>query len=141
MVRRERKRSTVIFVPECTCNKKVNRVVWRDSIARPNLDAKSCAEDHEELHTISKAIVDFIVDTGKMQKEDIIEAFPNYNEEQLSMAANMSMYPIVFPKKRRGTWQQIELIKEHAYRITDEYRRAKYASDDDKDEDTKEDES
>ena len=138
MVRRERKKSTVIFVPECTCNKKVNRVTWRDSKILPNPDAQSYAEDHEELHTISRLIVDFIAETGKMQKEDILENFPDYKEGQLSMAANMSMYPIIFPKRRAGTAQQIHQLKQHAFQLTQQYRWAKYASDNDEDENTKE---
>lgn len=135
MVRRERNKRHITFIPECVCNKKVVRIKYQDRVKpeereiHSHPEAQSKAEDHEELHMLSKTIVNFIADTGKMQKEDIIEAFPDYNEGQLSMAANMSMYPIVFPKKRRGTWQQIEQIKEHAYRITDEYRKAKYATD------------
>lgn len=133
MVRRESKRMMIMFIPECTCNIKLNHVKWTVSRSVPQLDEilnelKSCAEDHEELHTLSRKIVDFIADTGKMQKDDIIEAFPDYNEEQLSIAANMSMYPIIFPKKRHAPFTEFVRLKRQAHTLTEEYRRAKYAS-------------
>lgn len=129
MVRRESKGNTVTFIPECTCNKKLNHVKWKASRSFPKLDElNSYAEDHEELHTLSRKIVDFIADTGKMQKDNIIEAFPDYNEDQLSIAANMSMYPIIFPKRRRASPTEFVRLRERALQLTEEYRRVKYAS-------------
>lgn len=128
MVTRETKGSRVIFVPECTCNKKLNYVTWESSRFGDALDElNSYAEDHEELHNLSRSIVDFIADTGKMKKEDIIEHFPDIKEEMLSLAANMSVYPIVFPKRRRATPAEFEQLKQHAHTLTEEYRKAKYA--------------
>lgn len=130
MVRRERNRNVVSWIPECSCNTRLNHILWKHSKSRPNIDAESFAKDHEELHHISRSIVDFIANTGKMQKEDIIEAFPDYNEGMLSMAANMSMYPIVFPKRRHAPPQEFNRLKKQAYQLTDEFRRLKYAPND-----------
>lgn len=136
MVRRESKGSTVTFIPECMCNKKLNHVKWKANRSFPKLDElNSYAEDHEELHSLSRKIVDFIADTGKMQKDDIIEAFPDYNEDQLSIAANMSMYPIIFPKRRRASPTEFVRLRERALQLTEEYRRVKYASINDAEED------
>lgn len=128
MVIRESKRSMVTFIPECTCNTKLNHVKWIASRSFPKqLDKlNSYAEDHEELHKLSRAIVDFIAETGKMQKDDIIEAFPDYKEKQLQMAANMSMYPIIFPKRRRASPVEFVRLKQQAHALTEEYRKAKY---------------
>jgi hypothetical protein len=128
MVRRETKGSRVIFVPECTCNIKLNHVTWESSRFGDMLDElNSYAEDHEEVHTLSRAIVDFIAETGKMQKNDIIENFPDYNDMQLQMAASMSMYPLIFPKKRHAPSAEFERLKQQAHALTEEYRKAKYA--------------
>ena len=129
MVIREAVKSKVTFIPECTCNKKLKHVKWSTSRfdIRSGLDESySYAEDHEELHKISRAIVDYIADSGKMGKEDIIKEFPQYNEGMLSMAANLSMYPIVFPKRRHAPPQEFETLKQHALRITEEFRKVKY---------------
>ena len=127
MVRRETKKSRVKFIPECTCNKKLNYVHKSASRFSDILDElNSWAEDHEELHTLSRAIVDFIAETGKMQKDDIIEAFPEYEDGMLSLAANLSMYPIIFPKKRRAPPAEFEQLKQRAHQLTDEFRRVKY---------------
>lgn len=141
MVIRETKGSMVIFIPECTCNKKLNRVIWKGrrfkelffqegNEFKNNLDElKSYAEDHEELHTLSREIVDFIAKTGKMEKEDILANFPDFKEGQVQMAANLGMYPIIFPKRRRAPPAEFERLKQHARQLTQEYRRAKYAPD------------
>jgi hypothetical protein len=135
MVRRENKKGVVYIIPECTCNKKLKRVFQKTSRFNNTIESVTelelWAKDHEELHQLSRNIVDFIADTGKMTKEDIVENFPDYKEEQLAIAANLSMYPIVFPKKRRATPQMFEQLKQHAYNLTEEYRRAKYAPIDD----------
>jgi len=137
MVIRETKGSMVLFIPECTCNKKLNYIKWKASRYDSKVldDGLKWAEDHEELHELSRKIVDFIADTGKMQKEDIMDAFPDYKEEQLSIAANMSMYPIVFPKKRHAPLIEFEQLKQRAIQLTEEYRRIKYATTDEAEED------
>lgn len=128
MVIRETKGSMVFFIPECTCNKKLNHIKWKGNRHDDNLDElNSFAEDHEELHTLSRAIVNFIAETGKMQKEDIIANFTDYKEKQLAMAANLSMYPIVFPKRRHAPPAEFQRLKQHAHELTQEYRRVKYA--------------
>ncbi len=128
MVIRKTKGSRVIFVPECTCNIKLNHVTWESNRFGNALDElNSYAKDHEELHIVSRKIVDFIAETGKMQKDDIIEAFPDYNEKQLQMAASMSMYPLVFPKRRQAPPAEFERLKHQAHALTEEYRKAKYA--------------
>ncbi len=133
MVIRETKGSMVLFIPECGCNKKRNFVIWKGSRFGTDLDEfNSYAEDHEELHTLSRTIVDFIAETGKTQKEDIVEAFPDYKEKQLQIAANMSMYPLIFPKRRHASPAEFQQIKIHAHTLTEEYRKAKYAPVDDK---------
>ncbi len=133
MVRRETKGSTVIFVPECTCNKKLNHVVWKSSRFGDMLDElNSYAKDHEEVHMLSRKIVDFIAETGKMQKDDIVENFPDYNEKQLQMAASMSMYPLIFPKRRHAQPVEFERLRQQAHTLTEEYRKAKYAPIDEK---------
>ena len=130
MVTQERKKSRVKFIPECTCNKKLALVHKSASRSDDNLDKlNSWAEDHEELHTLSHAIVDFIAKTGKMQKEDIIRNFPEYNEGMLSMAANLSMYPIIFPKRRHAPLTEFVQLTKRAHQLTDEFRRLKYATD------------
>jgi len=128
MVRKERNMKYDTYIPECTCNKRILRIKWKEHYMLAGEQAKSTAEDHEELHVISKAIVEFIADTGKMTKEDIIEGFPDYNEGQLSIAANMSMYPIIFGKRRHMSPQQIEQLKKHVYQLTEQYREAKYTT-------------
>ena len=132
MVIRESKKSRVKFIPECTCNKKLAFVHKSTSRFNENLDElNSWAEDHEELHILSRAIVDFITKTGKMQKEDLVKNFPEYNEEMLSMAANMSMYPIIFPKRRHAPPTEFVQLTQRAHQLTDEFRRLKYATNDD----------
>jgi hypothetical protein len=128
MVIRETKKSRVTFIPECTCNKKLNYVYKSTTRFSNDLDElNSWAQDHEELHTLSRSIVDFIANTGKMQKDDIIEGFPDHKEEMLSIAANLSVYPIVFPKRRQAPPAEFEQLKKHAHQLTDEYQRIKYA--------------
>ncbi|KKN76635.1 hypothetical protein LCGC14_0368320 [marine sediment metagenome] len=131
MVIRDRNKSMITFVPECTCNKKLNYVKWKCSRFDDHklIELNSYAEDHEELHTLSRKIVDFIAETGKMEKEDILANFPDFKEGQIQMAANLGMYPIIFPKRRRAPPAEFERLKQHARRLTEEYRRAKYASD------------
>ena len=130
MVKRERKKSTVLYVPECDCNRKLNYIQWRDSKVLPNPDAKSYAEDHEQLHEVSEDILNHITATGESKKEDILSAFPQYKEDMIAMAANLSMYPIVFPKRRQAPPEEFVRIKQHAYNLTEQFRRAKYATDD-----------
>ena len=133
MVIRENKKSMVYIIPECTCNKKIKRVFKKTSRFNNTIESVTELEmwvaDHEELHQLSREIVDFIAETGKMQKEDILTAFPDYKDEQLAIAANLSMYPIVFPKKRHAPLAEFERLKQHAYTLTEEYRKAKYAPD------------
>ncbi len=129
MVIRESKKSAVYFIPECTCNKKLKRVVWKTSRLQFDPEMKQWAEDHEELHTLSRKIVDFIAETGKMEKEDILANFPDFKDRQLQMAANLGMYPIIFPKRRQAPPAEFERLKQHARQLTEEYRRAKYAPD------------
>jgi hypothetical protein len=127
MVIRESKKSIVYFIPECTCNKRIKRVTRRAS----RFDNVACdkemqwSKDHEELHELSKAIVNFIADTGKMSKQDIMEGMPEYNEQQLSIAANMSMNPIIFPKRRHAPPSRFVQLKEQARLYTEEYIKAK----------------
>ena len=133
MVIRESKKSVVYFIPECTCNKKLKRVFQKTSrfnnIIKSVTELEQWAEDHEELHTLSRKIVDFIAETGKMEKEDILAAFPDYKEGQIQIAANLGMYPIIFPKRRRAQPAEFQRLKQHAYTLTEEYRRVKYAPD------------
>ena len=128
MVIRETKRSNVIFIPECTCNKKLNHVIWRGNRHDENLDElKSHAEDHEEMHDLARGIVNYIARTGKMGKEDVLLAMPKYSEGVLSIAANLAMYPVVFPKRRHVPFQEFVKLKQHMYQMTEEFRRQKYA--------------
>ncbi len=126
MVKEEHKKSIIYYVPECTCNKKNKRVFWKTIRSNVDLEMLQGAEDNEELHKLSYDIVNFIADTGKMTKEDIIENFPEYKEDQLSIAANMSMYPIIFPKRRRASPSEFENLKKHAIELTSQYRKSKY---------------
>ena len=44
----------------------------------------------------------------------------------------MSMYPIVFAKRRRETPAEFERLRHKAHTLTEEYRKAKCAPDDGK---------
>lgn len=135
MVIRETKKSIVRFIPECTCNKRIKRVYWKTSRFNDDLNEKNeWATDHEELHKLSRAIVDFIAETGKLETQAIVDHFSEHKERQLQIAANLGMYPIIFPKKRRAPPAEFVRLKQHAYNLTEDYRRAKYAPTEIKDE-------
>lgn len=128
MVKLESKKSMITFVPECTCNKKNKNVVWKINRKESNLDEiMQIAHDHEELHKLSHDIINFISDTGKTMAEDILSHFAEYNEEQISIAANMCMNPIIFPKRRHVPYKEFIELRNKALILTNEYRRAKYA--------------
>lgn len=108
----------VTYIPECTCNKKRPWVGWKNDLKR--------AEAHEEMHKLAYDIMSFMEETGKMDRESIMEEFSDdYREPLIVIASTLILSPIKFPRRRHAPPAVFNEMKKQAKEITDRYLRMK----------------